>query len=253
MGMYLKKSLAIVGIIFAAGCSSDEINYADQKPQDIYSQANVELKKKDFKKAAKIFSEIERNYPYSDYAINGQLLSAYSLYMAGSFDESSEAFNVFIQLHPGHAEVPYALYMRGVCAFEQIPLIERDQTCAQESITFFEELIERYPDSKYVKDAKQKRAQIKDHLAAKEMEIGIYYMNVYSYVAAINRFKTVVNEYKEARQLAEAYYRLVEAYKALGIPDQSVFYCNLLNKNFKDNVWTTKANNLMNSSQPISK
>ncbi|MBP9752272.1 MAG: outer membrane protein assembly factor BamD [Proteobacteria bacterium] len=245
MTINLKKSIAFLSVFFLASCSGDEESFADKDPEVIYKQANKELTNKDFKKAAKIFSEIERNHPYSDYAINGQLLSAYSLYRAGSFEEASEAFNVFIQLHPGHSEVPYALYMRGICAYEQIPLIQRDQTIADESVSFFDELIQRYPGTEHAKDAKEKSILVKDHMAAKEMDVGIYYMNIYSYVSAINRFKTVIDDYPESRQVEEAYYRLVEAYKALGVRSQAKFYLEKLKKQFKNSSWTEKAISLM--------
>jgi outer membrane protein assembly factor BamD len=245
MSLLFKNYPFLLLALLLASCSDKDIDYANRTAEDIFDEADKQLKEKDYKKAAKTFAEIERNHPYSDCAIKGQLLSAYAFYQANLYEEATEAFGVFIQLHPGHEKVPYALYMRGICGYEQIPIVARDQESALEGLAFFNDLIERFPNTKYAEDAKIKCDLIKDHLAAKEMEIGIYYMNVYSYISAINRFKHVVDEYKTSRQVVEAYYRLVEAYKALGILDQAKVYENILSEKYPDNKWTKKAQHLL--------
>lgn len=228
-------------VLFLAACSDQEENYADKKADEIFNEASESLKKKEYKKAAKIFGEVEKNHPYSDYAVRGQLLSAYAYYLDNSYEEATETFGVFIQLHPSHKDVPYAYYMRGMCAYEQIPIVQRDQESADDALKFFKELNLRFPDTKYAADAKSKMILLSDHLAGKEMDVGRYYMNTYSYVAAINRFKGIVDNYSQTNHVAEALYRLVEAYIALGIKDQAKIYAAILGENYKDTTWYQKA------------
>lgn len=239
------KKTSLLLALFLASCSENEINYADQKPEEIYNTAMTALKTKDSKKAARVFSEIEKNHPYSDYAIKGQIMSAYAYYLANEYDESSEAYNVFVQLHPSHVDVPYAIYMRGVCAYEQIPIVQRDQDQAEESLKIFEDLIKRYPESKYSKDALDKIDLIKDHLSGREMNVGRFYMSVYSYISAINRFKSVIDLYPKTNHVPEARFRMVEAYTALGIKDQAKAYFESLKKHHPESSWFKKAQELI--------
>ncbi|CAO4836981.1 MAG: Outer membrane protein assembly factor BamD [Holosporales bacterium] len=238
--------VAPVALLLAA-CADQEQNFADQPAEKIFKEANDLLEKKSYKNAAKVYAEVEKNHPYSDYAVRAQLLSAYAFYLDNSYEEATEAFGVFIQLHPSHKDVAYAYYMRGMCAYEQIPIVQRDQGNAEEAIKFFNELIARFPDSKYAKDAQSKIILLKDHLAGKEMDIGRYYMSTYSYVAAINRFKNIVDQYSQTNHVGEALYRLVEAYIALGIKDQAQVYAAILGKNYKDSRWYQKAYELLNN------
>lgn len=238
--------VAPVALLLAA-CADQEQNFAEQPADKIFKEANDLLEKKSYKNAAKVFAEVEKNHPYSDFAVRAQLLSAYAFYLDNSYEEATEAFGVFIQLHPSHKDVAYAYYMRGMCAYEQIPIVQRDQGSAEESMKFFNELISRFPDSKYAKDAQSKIILLKDHLAGKEMDIGRYYMSTYSYVAAINRFKNIVDQYSQTNHVGEALYRLVEAYIALGIKDQAQVYAAILGKNYKNSRWYEKAYALINN------
>lgn len=240
-------STALAALFLCSACSDMDENYADKKVEDIYAEAMKNLEDKSYKKAAKVFGEVERNYPYSDLAIKSQLYSAYAYYEAGKYDESSEAFSFFVQLHPSHDEVPYAIYMMGMCAYEQVPILERDQESADTAITYFRDLIARFPHSDYAKDAKLKIDLVNDHLAAKEMNVGRYYMTRYSYVAAANRFKNVVDHFQRTNQVPEALYRLVEAYLALGLKDQAQAHAAILGHNYEKSPWYKKAFDLMNS------
>ncbi|CAO5681517.1 MAG: Outer membrane protein assembly factor BamD [Holosporales bacterium] len=238
--------VAPVALLLAA-CADQEQNFAEQPADKIFKEANDLLEKKSYKNAAKVFAEVEKNHPYSDFAVRAQLLSAYAFYLDNSYEEATEAFGVFIQLHPSHKDVAYAYYMRGMCAYEQIPIVQRDQGSAEEAMKFFNELTSRFPDSKYAKDAQSKIILLKDHLAGKEMDIGRYYMSTYSYVAAINRFKNIIDQYSQTNHVGEALYRLVEAYIALGIKDQAQVYAAILGKNYKNSRWYEKAYALINN------
>lgn len=239
-----KYFLLTGGIAILSSCSEIDINYADKKVEDIYDSAMKQMTEKDYNHAAKTFLEVERHYPYSNLAVKAQLYSAYAYYEAGKYDEASEGFNLFVQLHPGHDDIPYALYMMGMCAYEQLPIVERDQEDANQAIYYFEEVVRRFPQSSYAKDATLKMILAKDHMAAKEINIGRYYTSRYAYVAAINRFKTVVDKYQTTTHVPEALYRLVEAYKALGIEDQMRTHLVILGHNYADNPWYKRAYDL---------
>ena len=174
-----------------------------------------------YTKAAKAFAEVERQHPYSNWALKAQIMSAYSYYEAKKYDEAIDGFQIFIQLHPGHADVSYAYYMIGLCYYEQIPILERDQQPSEKSMEAFNEVLNRFPTSIYAKDARFKIDLIKDHMAGKEMEIGRYYLTKGSYVAAINRFKFVVENFQTTAQEEEALYRLIESYALLNPTDSA--------------------------------
>jgi len=248
--MHVKRSstkkyfLLTAGVAALSSCSDIDVNYADKKVDDIYDIAMKQMKEKDYRSAAKTFLEVERHYPYSNLAVKAQLYSAYAHYEAGKYDEASEGFSLFVQLHPGHDEIPYALYMMGMCAYEQLPIVERDQEDAGRAVYYFEEILRRFPSSSYAKDAKLKIVLAKDHMAAKEMNIARYYISRYAYVAAINRFKSVVDNFQTTTHVPEALYRLVEAYKALGVEDQAKNHLAILGHNYADNQWYKKAYDL---------
>lgn len=246
--IYLRYAFWPVSLIciFLTSCSSIDSDFSDKKSEDIYSIAMQQMHKKDYQNAAKIFLEVERHYPYSDFAVKSQLYSAYAYYEAGKYDDALEAFSSFVQLHPGHADVAYAIYMMGMCSYEQIPIVQRDQEDAESALNYFEDLIKRFPETDYAKDARLKNILIRDHLAAKEMNVGRYYVSRYSYIAAINRFKLVVEQYEQSTQIEEALFRLVEAYKALHLKDQAQIYYAILQKNYPNSTWHQSAKTLMN-------
>jgi outer membrane protein assembly factor BamD len=240
----MNKKILLSALILAACDHSDE-KFDNKTVEQIYNDAMDRFESKSFHKAAKVFSEVERQYPYSNWAVKAQLMSAFCYYESGKFDEAIEGFNVFIQLHPGHAEVPYALYMTGLSYYEQMPIVARDQEPALKGKDKFNELIERFPDTSYAKDAKLKRDFINNHLAAKEMDIGHYYQHQGSYLAATNRFQVVVKDYEKTDQVPEALYRLVECYLSLGLKDQATASGAVLGHNYPNTPWYKKAFDLL--------
>ncbi len=228
-------------------CSEKDEAYVDLPVEDLYSRAQVRLKERSYTKAAKAFAEVERQHPYSNWALKAQIMSAYSYYEAKKYDEAIDGFQVFIQLHPGHADVAYAHYMIGLCFYEQIPILERDQQPAEKSMNAFNEVLNRFPTSIYAKDAHFKIDLIKDHSAAKEMDVGRNYLIAGSYVGAINRFKGVVENFQTTSQVEEALYRLVECYIATGIRDQAIATAAVLGHNYPNGAWYSSAYALLNS------
>ncbi len=249
--MHLKSlTLALlVGAVFLTGCAEKE-EYTEKSVEALYNDAMDAFEAKSFKKAAKSFAEVERQHPYSNWAVKAQLMSAYSYYASKMYDEAIEGFNVFIQLHPGHPDVAYAYYMLGLCYYEQIPIVERDQKPSEDALNAFLEVTNRFESSFYAKDARFKIDMIKDHLAAKEMDVGRYYQSKNSYLAAVTRFKVVVDQYQTSSHTPEALHRLVECYLALKLNDEAKKTAAILSHNYPDSSWYKESYNLIKATAP---
>jgi len=221
------------------GCTSDAVEpeYIERPVDDIYDNALAILQEGKYEQAAVMFDEVERQHPYSSWATKAQLMAAYSYYQDDSYDSAVIALDRFIQLHPSSPDVPYAYYLKALCFYEQISDITRDQKMTELAMSTLGELINRFPDSKYAKDAKLKRDLTRDHLAGKDMEIGRYYLRQGHYLAAINRFKAVIATYQSTTHVPEALHRLTEAYIALGIREEAQKTAAVLGHNFPGSEW----------------
>ncbi len=239
----------LVAMLLSA-CADKEEAYTDRTVEELYNTAMDRFETGKYEKAAKAFSEVERQHPYSNWALKAQLMSAYCYYEAKKYDEAIENFNVFIQLHPGHPEVAYAFYMLGLCHYEQIPIIERDQKPCEQSLKAFEEVVTRFPSSPYAKDAKFKVDLILDHLAGKEMDVGRYYQRQAAYLPAINRFKEVVTRYQTTSHVPESLHRMIECYIALGLRKEAQEVAAVLGHNYPNSDWYTDAYSLMKNMVP---
>src|SRR5580700_2663120 len=210
-------ALALV-IAPAMGCSyfnKDDDLVPDTPADKLYNEGLFLLNnKQDYKEAAKKFDEVDRQNPYSDWARKGLLLSAYSYYEAGQYEECINAAKRYITLHPGSPDAAYAQYLIGSSYYDQILDITRDQERADKAINAYQEVVHKYPDSQYAVEAKRKIEMARDQLAGKEMEIGRFYLNRRDFQGAINRFKVVVTQYQTTREVEHALERLTEAYVA---------------------------------------
>lgn len=238
---------------FVVGCSSTDKEVEDMPVEQLYNQAKDSLDNGSYGYAAKLFSEVERQHPYSAWSLRAQLMAAYSYYEAKKYDEAIEGFDVFIQLHPGHENIPYAYYMIGLCNYEQIPSIHRTQETTEKAQKAFQEVINRFPGSPYAKDARFKLDLITDHFAGKEMDVGRYYLYQRAYIAALNRFKAVVEQYQTSSHTPEALHRMVECYLALGIYDQARITAAILGHNYPGTPWYADTYALMIQHDPQSK
>ncbi len=210
---------ALAGIMFA-GCARDEQTaaiYVERPIEVIYNDAWAQVNRKNWLEAGRQFDEVERQHPYSIWARRAILMSAYCYYAGNRYTEAIEAADRFIQLHPGNKDVPYAYYLKSVSLYEQINDVERDQAKTEEALTSLQDLIQRFPDTEYARDARLKVDLTRDHLAGKEMTVGRFYLRHGEYLAAINRFHTVIEKYQTTNHAPEALERLTEAYMALGI------------------------------------
>ena len=237
---------ALIGFLSAcAGDKDKDILPPDEPVDALYIKAADQMTRGEFTDAAKQFAEVERQHPYSEWATRAQIMEAYAYYEALNYDEAIKVLNQFIELHPGNHDAAYAYYLRALCNYERISDVRRDQTSAHEALKGLQEIIGRFPDSEYAKDAVVKTALINDHLAGAEMEIGRYYDNQHLYIAAIGRFKTVVDKYQTTSHVPEALERLVECYVALGLFDEAKKNASVLGYNFPGTDWYKDAYTLL--------
>jgi outer membrane protein assembly factor BamD len=218
----------------------------DEPADKLYNEGTFLLnEKKDFKAASKKFEEVDRQHPYSEQARKALIMSAYTSYQAGDYDDCITTAKRYVSLHPGSPDAAYAQFLIGSSYFERLPDVSRDQGRVRKAIDAFEELVRKYPDSEYVTEARRKIEVGKDQLAAKEMEIGRYNMQHKNYIGAINRFKMVVTQYQTTRHVEEALARLTEVYMTLGIANEAQTAAAILGHNFPDSPWYKDAYNLV--------
>jgi outer membrane protein assembly factor BamD len=221
----------------AACSSSDEEIYVEQKVDVLYNTAVNSLEAGDYKDAAKQFDEVERQHPYSVWATKAQLMAAYSHYQANAYDEAVIGLDRFIRLHPGNRDIAYAYYLKSLSYYERISDVARDQLVTELALKGLNEVVRRFPNSKYARDAKLKIDLTRDHLAGKQMEIGRFYLDRNHYLAAINRFRRVVDDYQTTTHVPEALHRLVEAYTAIGVIDEARRVAAVLGHNYPGSEW----------------
>jgi outer membrane protein assembly factor BamD len=225
-----------------AGCgwfgSKDEnAAYVEQPVDQLYNRALDDLGAANYKEAAKEFEEVDRQHPYSVWATKAQVMAAFTYYQSNKYDEALIALDRFIQLHPGHKDIPYAYYLKGLCFYEQISDVRRDQAITQKALDALAEVVKRFPESAYARDARLKVELTIDHLAGKEMDIGRYYQKNQQYVGAINRYRTVIERYQTTTHVPEALHRLVECYLALGVKSEAKEAAAVLGHNFPGSDW----------------
>lgn len=210
----------------------------DARPvESIYNEAAALMDAGEYARAAAIFNEVERQHPYSQWATRAQLMAAYGYYEDQNFDEAILALDRFIRLHPGYRDIDYAYYLMALSHYHQITDVRRDQEMTSRALQSFDDLLARFPDSRYARDATLKRDLTLDHLAGKEMDIGRYYLKQGHFNAAIPRFMEVVKTYDTTTHVPEALHRMVEAYLALGLKGEAERVAAVLGYNYPGSVW----------------
>ncbi len=239
--------LILLSVFILSSCTQAELEpeYVDRPVEELYNEALGVLEQGEYEKSALMFDEVERQHPYSSWATKAQLMSAYSYYQNNAYDSAIIALNRFIQLHPSNPDVPYAYYLKALSYYEQISDVTRDQRMTDLAQRTLAELVKRFPTSKYAKDAKLKLDLTRDHLAGKEMEIGRYYQNQGQFLAAINRFKVVIDRFQSTTHVPEALLRLTESYMALGLHEQAQKAAAVLGHNFPGSDWYLDAYRLV--------
>jgi outer membrane protein assembly factor BamD len=202
-----------------------------------YDQGLQKLSNGAPQEAAKKFTLLGKQFPDSDWARKGELMTVYADYEASSFTDAETAAERYLKDYPKSPDAAYVAYLRANAYYEQIPDISRDQDAATKALAGFQDVVKTYPTSEYVEDSKFKITVCEDQLAGKEMSIGRFYLTRHNYTAAINRFRNVLQYYPPTRHAPEALYRLVEAYLGLGITDEAQTAAAVLGHNFPDSQW----------------
>lgn len=226
-----------MGFLLVACAGSNEDEYVERPAEELFAQGEQLLAEGSYEDSARAFEEVERQHPYSQLAVRAQVMAGYAYFEGRLYDQSIAALRGFIDLHPGNRDVPYAHYLIGMSYYERISDVGRDQEMTEESLAAFGELVRRFPDSDYARDAQLKMDLAYDHMAGKEMLIGRYYQERRQFVAAINRFRIVVDGYDTTTHVPEALHRLTESYLALGVMDEAREAAAVLGYNYPDSIW----------------
>ncbi|WP_445326705.1 outer membrane protein assembly factor BamD [Sphingobium sp. AN641] len=240
---------AATALALLAGCSTSknktDTQYVARDVSTLYNSGKSRLDRGQYKLAAALFDEVERQHPYSPWARRAQLMAAFSYYMNTDYNEAIGAAQRFLAIHPGNKDAPYAYYLISLCYYEQIADVTRDQKITQQSLDALGELVRRYPGTRYAADARLKIDLVNDHLAGKEMEVGRFLQRRGQWLAATLRFRVVIDKYQTTTHTPEALERLVESYLALGIPEEARKAAAVLGANYPGSKWYERSYKLI--------
>lgn len=240
-------ALCLFALTLAAcgGRQTAELAYVETPVEQLYNAGFEAMERRRYTDAARFFDEVERQHPFSEWARRSMLMAAYANYEARLYSEAISDAERFIALHPGSSSAPYAYYLIAICHYEQIYDVGRDQSTTQLAMESLEQVVRRFPETPYAQDARLKLDMTRDHLAGKEMSVGRWYLRNGYYLAAINRFQTVVREYQTTSHTPEALHRLVEVYVALGVDEEARQVASVLGYNFPGSDWYADTYDLM--------
>ena len=225
--------------------NTDAAQYRERPIDMIYADGWRALRAGNWGLAAAQFSEMERQHPYSPWARRAMLMSAFCSYQANDYNNAIVTADQYISLHPGSNEVAYAFYLKAVSLYEQIVDVGRDQSATRDALVALQDVVQRFPDTEYARDAGLKIDLTMDHLAGKEMAVGRYYLMRRDYIGAINRFRIVVEQYQTTPQIAESLSRLTEAYYSLGLDNEAQTSAAVLGANYPGSAWYQNAYNIL--------
>ena len=235
-----RKLLVLILLFMLNACSSDKnivINKQLDNDVELYNSGLELLKKKKFEEAIDRFTELEIQYPYSDWSARGQMLIGFSHYSNKEYDEAILSLSKFTELNPDHPLVPYAIFLKGYSYYERIPNIELDQEYSKKALQEFLELTNRYPNSKYKKKSFEIIKVLRNHLSSKELLIGKFYQSKGNYLAAIKRYKQILKKFKRSVHTPESLFRLIESYTSIGLVKQAGYLYKILSYNFPKSSW----------------
>ena len=252
MQIYKFFSLFLI-IIFSISCSKETAKKSiineknlDLQVLEAYEEGMESLKKGDVIYAAKKFNEAEILFPQSDWAPKSALMAAYSYYKQDYYGDAVAELKRFLRVYPNHKNLSYAYYLLGISYYEQIVDEKKDLQSIINAKETFNILLKKYPNTEYGIDAEFKLNMINDILASKEMYIGRYYFDKKKWIAAINRFRTVIDEFDQTIYTQEALHRLVEIHYILGLKEEAKKYANLLGYNYQSSTWYEQSYSVFN-------
>jgi len=234
IGVQLIGTALLAVMLGACAREAEERPLDSYTAEEIYKRGEFELNSNPKPKTAiRYFQEVERLYPYTEFAKRALIMQAFSHHKAKEYEEARAASQRFLDLYPADEDAAYAQYLMALSYYDQIDEVGRDQGLTFQALQSLREVIEKYPDTEYAKSAILKFDLAFDHLAAKEMEIGRYYLKRGNYTAAINRFRVVVQDFQTTSHTAEALHRLTESYLALGLNDEAQTSAAILGYNYQ--------------------
>ncbi len=251
-GVFFLRVLPFAALAALGACTSSETSSNDfvddiQPADRLYNQALADLDSGDARNAKKKLEEIDKQHPYSEFSRRSLVLQTFRHYRKGEYEDAVNTGKRYVALYPGDPEAAYAQYLVGMSYFRQMPDVSRDQTITQRAYLAFKEVSDRYPESEYVEDSRTKIRITLDQLAGKDMLTGRYYLERREYLAAINRFRQVIEEFQTTRHIEEALARLTEAYFALGVVDEAQTAAAVLGHNFPESQWYKDSVKLLSS------
>ncbi len=243
--MFRRLLMILVLALPIAACSAwdgrqDALNTqsgGDNSPEGLFAAGMEALNNEQHARAVQYFDTVEREHPYSAFATNAKLMAAYSEYMRNRYTEAIGALDRFIQLHPAHRDIAYAYYLRALSLYEQINDVQRDQRTTEQAMVALQDVINRFPNTPYARDARLKMDLARDHLAGHEMVVGRFYQNRRLFLSAIGRFRRVVEEYQTTNHVPEALHRLTEIYLTLGLTEEARRTASVLGYNYPGSEW----------------
>lgn len=240
--MYIKKIfLILIATTALAACAGTDNEIVPQRPlNEIYKNAYAEFNDENYETAASEFLQAENQYPSSQWAADALVMAAYSQYMDGDFAGAILTADRFMRFHPGHRDVPYMLYLRGMCYYRQVSDVRREPGMSAYALQQFQQLVDRFPKSEYAKNAENKILILKNYIAGKVMYSARADMARENWPSAISRLQSVLTDAQDTVMTPEALYRLTECYTAIGLPEQAYGYAEMLRLNFPDNEWSKK-------------
>ena len=241
--------IAIINIAILSCSNNDEElsnNVIEQSPKELYQIAMINLDQENYEGARLIFKEIIYKYPLSNEGVQSEIMLGFIDYLRMNYDDSIYKFNRIIKIYPSHKNIDYAYYMKAISYFEQISGENFDGKSNKEAKKNFQELLNRFPDSEYAKDSRQKLIFINENIAAKDMEVAIFYLKQNQYLAALGRYNKVIEEYPKSKFIPEALYRLVEIYTILGMKEEAEKAASVIVYNYPQSKWYEDSYNLIN-------
>lgn len=222
----------------AGGSGEDErFAYVEQPVETLYAEGAEQLERRRYDEAIAYFEEVERQHPYSAWARRAMLMTAYAQYRTNAYEDAIAQIDRFLAIHPGNKDAAYAYYLKATNYYERIRDVGRDQDMTKQALASLEDVVRRYPDTAYARDAALKLDLARDHLAGKEMAVGRYYLKRGQHVAALGRFDSVLKNYQTTSQVPEALHRSVEAYLQMGVVPEARRHAAILGYNYPGSAW----------------